>query len=362
MNTKHLLMMAALMASSTACSDGGTTPIEADAAFDARLALADYQALSRILGSPALASFQAMGARLTIQSASAVAGLTPRNVLGGRLRNPVANAIDLAATLAGAPPLARVEIISAEARGTTFVYDPEADQYVAAPERTGAPDNGVRFILYAVDEATGRPDVNRETGHADLFDEGVADEPPISLRFVVVNDGATRMDYSVTVGGSETAGIVAVSGFVSDSEGRLDFGITVSTVRDGGTEATKIQFGLAMEDRGFQASATMTGVDGESGHARQVDVVVRHGQHIIQVSIANNGSTMNASFVVNGHVLATASGDPQNPVFQGGSGAPLTGEEMQALGRIMGLTNQVFRLFSVLMDPADDLIRLGIAL
>jgi hypothetical protein len=41
--------------------------------------------------------------------------------------------------------------------GTTFVYDGEEGRYVGDPEATGAPANGVRFVLYAIDPAPRRP-------------------------------------------------------------------------------------------------------------------------------------------------------------------------------------------------------------
>jgi hypothetical protein len=86
------------------------------------------------------------------------------------------------------------QLISDSSLGMTFVYDPAQNKYVADPLRTGAPANGIRLILYAA-TSIGEPDVTQETGHADLIDNG-AGVDGIDLRFEVVNEGQTFLDYS----------------------------------------------------------------------------------------------------------------------------------------------------------------------
>ena len=74
-----------------------------------------------------------------------------------------------------------------EALGSTYIYDPALRRYVVAPGRSGAPANGVRFILYAVNPVTHEPISAVEIGYADLLDEGVARPTGIDLRLIVVS-------------------------------------------------------------------------------------------------------------------------------------------------------------------------------
>ncbi|MCL5460153.1 hypothetical protein M3M33_16060, partial [Loigolactobacillus coryniformis] len=69
--------------------------------------------------------------------------------------------------------------------GQTLVYDMVTDQYVVDPKRTGAPRNGVRFIVYEVNGEQ-RPNPAREIGYADLLDEGPASGEAQVLRLVLV--------------------------------------------------------------------------------------------------------------------------------------------------------------------------------
>ena len=89
----------------------------------------------------------------------------PASVSFGTLGGAISLAL---ADAGGAVRVADLSVIPQVALGRTFEFDTIADRY-AAGQRTGAPANGVRFVLYAVDpvtEALVFPLV--ETGYADL--------------------------------------------------------------------------------------------------------------------------------------------------------------------------------------------------
>src|SRR6266496_5180179 len=54
--------------------------------------------------------------------------------------------------------------VTTAALGTTFVWDPATNSYVASSD-SGAPANGERFMLYALSQRTGLPSVPRSEEH-----------------------------------------------------------------------------------------------------------------------------------------------------------------------------------------------------
>src|SRR5919112_5116274 len=137
-----------------------------DAPFNAAGTSADLDAMNSSFASPAFASFSsfslmfdaAMGGSPIISTS--VAALNVRGKDAPAIRAAAArSAARLAATLnreLSASSLrsgAAFAAVPAEVAGKTFIYDPSTISYVAS-ELTGAPANGVRFILYAVDPVT----------------------------------------------------------------------------------------------------------------------------------------------------------------------------------------------------------------
>ena len=83
--------------------------------------------------------------------------------------------------------------ISAEVAGKTFEYN--GTGYVPT-DRTGAPSNGVRFIIYAVNPVTMQPVTPlQEVGYVQLTD--LSGTTTQAARVVVVSDNITYLDYTV---------------------------------------------------------------------------------------------------------------------------------------------------------------------
>jgi hypothetical protein len=100
--------------------------------------------------------------------------------------------------------------------GQTLVYDPSTTSYVIDPSRTGAPANGVRFVLYEVHPTSGLPvEPLVEIGHADVVDTGSPPSVAISIT-VTAAGGATVLAYDITGTFTQTNLDVTGSGFVSD--------------------------------------------------------------------------------------------------------------------------------------------------
>lgn len=124
-------------------------------------------------------------------------------------------------------------IINDTLYGRVYVWDEVAGHYVYDDTQTG-PSNGVRFILYAVDPATGLPSSPlTPVGRADILDESAGST--LTLHILVQNtDGSvTYVDYTASVTPGTSSFSATVSGFISNGQNgvaarRLDFDISFS--------------------------------------------------------------------------------------------------------------------------------------
>lgn len=348
-----------LVAAVAACSENAVAPREQpgfDApqeqpAFDAATLQANLEAFERVFASEGWASFRALGP--TFAPRATASGETSARALEFARR--------LLAATEAAPGALADQVISENARGTTFVYDPERMEYVPDPDRAGAPANGVRFILYAVNPVTGQPIVEQEIGWADLLDEGEG-EAGIALRLQVVSEGERFLDYSVRVNGNEGSGTIAIAGFIRNGVDRLDFEIQAAGTSGGGGATFDLNVRLEIAARDFEVEASVSGVEAETGGSGEVELVVRYDGKSVRIEIARTENSLEAAFFINGELFATASGDAEGPEIRGADGQPLSPEEMQALGRILELADNLFNLFGDLMEPAGAIVGLGLAL
>jgi len=342
----------------TACSDRSGTAPNQSTRFDAATLEANVAAMERISSTPVLVSFAALGSHLgsagvAVPPATSEAGLAA----AGR----VARLVSRIAGLVGPGTNAQlVPIIRSSVLGKTFVYDSATKRYVVDPARTGAPANGVRFILYQIDPATKEPKPGVETGYADLIDEEASSTTSLGLRLRVVSQGTTYLEYAFEVSGQVVSPTLAVNGYLTDGTDRLNFQLTASGQLIGNGGAIRLDARLEVPSHQFSVTATVQGIGGGGNGDGQVDLTVRSGTDVIVVAGKVQGGQLDASFRVNGALLATATGDPKSPVIRGQDGRELTAEEVKALQQIVGLTEGIFKLFYGLLEPVAALLGLGL--
>ncbi len=343
--TKYInpLALAAVLGAAACAEPEPTGPATA---LDAPAAEASLRAIDAVLGNAAWGSFRALGARFTTGRAVASLAAAPTTPAAALAR----------AWEIGAATIATVPRIPAGIRGTTFVLDPGTLQYVPDPDRSGAPANGVRYILYAVNPVTGDPVPGAEIGYADLTDEGDALPDRVALHLEVVSGGITFLDYRVMAGGSESAGGLAVRGMTTDGETEVVFGVNASARRDGGTEVVDVQFEIGIPDRGFVARAEVRNASGAAGSAGEVAMQVHVGPDVVQLTARATAEAIDAGFAVNGRPFATVRGDPDDPEIRGADGHPLSREERRVLHQLTQLTGRVFEMFGALMQPVGAIL------
>jgi hypothetical protein len=109
--------------------------------------------------------------------------------------------------------------------GKTFEWNFTALQYDTTA-RTGAPSNGVRFILYAIDPLTGNPAgpaPGTEVGYIDLMDETGTGNPKVHVIVAGVGGTPVYVDYTVRIGGqSPTSVTINTTGYITDGASSPD--------------------------------------------------------------------------------------------------------------------------------------------
>ena len=332
-----------------ACSDGsGPKPGQ----FNARRVEAGVSAVQRAAASPMLGSLVATGRVAGSASASASAGAIEE-------ANGLEDAVQRIAAATTGAGTALIPVMQPSALGKTFVYDASRRTYVPDATRTGAPPNGVRFVLYEAG-GNGDPVPGREVGYADLTDERRSSPTTAGVRLVVVSGGVTHLDYAFDLTGSLDAATFDVQGFLSDGAERVDFSIRTSSQLFGRGGEASIDATLTVPRHDFTVMAKAEGIAGESNGDGKIDLTVTSGTDEIVVNAETTEGQLDASFTVNGQLLATATGDPSAPVIRGEGGRDLTTEELHALGAIVGLAEGLFQLVADLLAPAGVLLLIAL--
>lgn len=224
----HLVrcVVAVLLMAPPACGEDRVGEPATASNFDAVGTRSALEAMDRVFRIAPWVSFRGLGERLGVSA--------PRNAVRGGI--------------------AAVPRLPFELRGQTFVFDPTLQRYLPDSSRAGAPPNGVRFVLYAVDSLTGLPAVEREIGYAEITDEGDALPSGVALRLRVVAGGMTHLDYRVGADGTPTSGSLAATGFAADSTTHLGFDIGIASVGAPGVapESLAVRFAFAIPERSLR--------------------------------------------------------------------------------------------------------------
>lgn len=367
---QRLAVAAVLTLAGGACDTGTAPDIQTD--FDAQAALEDHQAMEAAMASDDLTPFRALGGRTSFGSTPAaidvVASMSASGVdVGSRdfalatARRLLAAASGSAASLSDEAEPPRGPIISGWHRGTTFVYDPDSDQYQPDLELAGAPATGVRFILYEVDDE-GVPIPDSKVGYADLVDEGDGSVEDIVLRLSVVIDGETRLEYRTTLDHDADSGALTVDGFFVGDEVRLDFDVALALSRIDGVGQAELDFSFGVGSRGFSVSGHVSGLEEDDDGAGAVEIEVQYGVHTLGVRATGADGTIDGTIFVDGEAFATVTGPSDDPVIADPDGEPLTVSELQLLHRVVHVVDDVFHFLEDILDPVDEIVLLGFIL
>jgi hypothetical protein len=341
--------MAALLAlglGAGACSkDNGPSEFDPDGMS------ADMSASEAAFSTPITQSFGASGTAM----ARVLGGAAPAVASPALALLHPATTKPYAASLARLLPKARglsasVASIPSEVLGTTFVWDLETQAYVASDE-SGAPSNGVRFLLYAVNPVTLEPaDPLNELGYVDVTDVGAG--ATVGVRVVVVSEGVTYLDYTVTGTGTEESGTVAVEGFASNGTEHVNYTLQNTVAQSPNGMVLTLDFQLSVPSRGFSVNYTAT-----FANLSPEDIAVtidfrasgRNGDVRFSGTYDSDGGTF--SVQVNGELFATITIGTGEPVITGANGTELTASETAALRSVLLFYDGSLSVFGALLEP-----------
>lgn len=354
--------------------DGGTAPKLQDPAAT----LAAFEAYDSALATPVYESFTKASLYLTFAGAASTSpvaallratGPDLAELTTGRFQ-PTARRVDAVKALAPAFSQAGPQgpIIPDQLYGTTFEWNIINQQYFAT-SRPGAPANGVRAILYAINPLTQLPsDPLTEVGTLDLLDESFGNT--LQLHVIVRGLGGTPtyLDYtaSASAGTTGTNFSVSSSGFVSNGASgsalrRLDFSVVLS----GSQTATGATVGI---DISYDINIPSIAID------LQYDITINQNTETVTEDLFFSFQRPGETVVIDGTITATPSSFTVNlevringgrfaiirNVGQGievvdGSGNPLSQEQAAVLERLFFGVTEV-------LDDAIELLGLALGL
>jgi hypothetical protein len=347
---KRTLAALALSLLVAGCGGDSTAP---DAPFDPAGTSSDMGAMQASFDSPAMAGYVAASGAITAalgETPAAVAvRVAPTKALVARGK-PAAEAYVKQA--AGMRPLASTAAaIPAEYLGVTFTYNVDADQYEPS-DLTGAPVDGVRFIVYAINGISGaiiEPVV--EVGYADITTTETTTSA--TVRIELVSADVTYLDYAVGITANSTGGTIAVSGFVSNGDDRVDFDLDTHVSSTQSTTQIAADYTLIVPTRGgfridFESEITLTA--STTASTSTLEARGPHGTVTITGDNAGNSGTFEVE--VNGELFASIGYTTgQAPVITGADGEPLTQAELEVLQDILIVFLQGADFFEDLFDP-----------
>ncbi len=332
-----------------ACSDS-QGPAQDPAKFNAQKVRDGLAMVEAVGASSVLKSFGALGGQI---GSSVPTGAPALDRFMGVVR-------EVTGIVSPRTQAALVPVIRSGMLGKTLVYDATAKKYLPS-ERTGAPANGVRFVLYEAD-ASGQPDPTKEIGASDLTDEKASSPTSAGLRLKVTSKGSTYLDYSFDVSGSIAAAVVNVSGYMSDGTNRVDFTIATTGQLFGKGGTATVDAKLEVTAQQFKIVAHASGPAGGAAGPSQIDVTVTSGSDVLAVTAKVSGAAVEGSIKANGKLFATITGTTESPIIKGDGGRELTAEELAAVGEVVKFSQGVFEMIGGLLAPAGALLLIGLGL
>jgi hypothetical protein len=315
-------------------------------------------------GNEALSSLGALSVFFPFAAGQVLSAALPQRLLsvGGlssapRWRAGVAERRGLASVLARVqdPSSPTNHLIPDQYEGVTLEWDINTDMYVASG-RTGAPSNGVRFILYRVSSSTGLPvEPLEEIGYVDITDE---------------TDITNRVGVTVVLG-STTVADYTVSGSVSSTSTSFSWSFSAAGIVRNQTGTRQVDFELSDEFKqttsllSFMADMHVAATGGfaidlpyevfwrvEDGEIelldKNVDLTITSGNNAAQllVYLTPGGETVEVYY--NGVLAAEGFLDESGElVLTGAGGRQLSQAEIDALN---GIFERAFVVFGHMID------------
>lgn len=255
--------------------------------------------------------------------------------------------------------------------GLTFEWNPDSLKY-RPTSRSGAPQNGVRFILYREDGVTGYPDPAQEVGSLDIID--LAPASGAQLRFVVRGStgSPTFLDYTLAFLPAAQAFTVQANGYISNGrpaalERRFTFdaSLTSAALANGLSETVDFVYDVNVPDVAVELHLASVGDTVKDTTITAVDYRFSRLNENLRLAgadtSANGGASSAATFAVtvNGDAYATLRlvNGAATITDRNGAVVPVNGNDQQyeddiVVALLFGVIDADLTLIFVLSIPA----------
>ena len=307
---------------------------------------ADVEAANAAFDTPATNSFSEMGYAMdnALVSVGGFAMALPMAALRDgpttplmESRDRIISMLDDPSTMASAIPLS--------ALGKTFVWNVTTDQYEVSA-RTGAPANGVRFVLYVYDYATfsfAEPLV--EVGYAQF--SRTLNTATVS---VFLSNNTKVVEYTATLGGSALFPTFSIAGFAGSGANLTNFNLALGVSAT--TQNLTTTWRTEMPSRGLSSRVALS--LGETSGT--IGAVMRRGVRKVEMAGSFNdlGGTLNVK--VGDKLFARLTFSDLGVTVTDADGAPLSEGDETTLRQIFDWFENAFEAPNVLIGPLYTLL------
>lgn len=294
--------------------------------------------------------FESMAAAGTSFSAAPTTSLAAVANLTRALRD--GQRVDARAVLLARSAAPSLNVVPLTVRGNTYVYDVNSHEYVEDAAATGAPANGIRVVIYALDAFTGQPatPLNR-IGYVDLIDQSTSSTDALRVLIVREQGSQTLADYVISGSQSTTSASFGINGWASNGTTTVNFNLNMGFSSAG--RAT-ITFKVSVPSLAYSVSmqTTMEMVSEEQLRLTE-RATIAYGGHTLAFNLSGvvdalgEGNDLRGDVRYDGKIYATLTVG-HDPV----TGEP-TAEFVKANGE--ALTQQELDEISNLFERAFDL-------
>jgi hypothetical protein len=254
-----------------------------------------------------------------------------------------------------------ISIVPDTLRGSVFRWDSAASAYYRAAT-TGGPDNGVRFVLYAVGDSGRIVYPLVEVGYADLIDESTESSARLHIIVRDVAGAVTFVDYVIAITPAPNGFTAAADGAMT---GALDFAVTVAATGSASAVTTAADAVLNVIEPATQIELHERSTFTVSSGATSIDFTIRppgqsvrlQGLFTMTLVTPDSGVvTINATIRGNDEVMATVQGSPPDQLsFKDRDGNALpAGPVLDMLGQLMHAVDGVFQFIHGLFGPVGN--------
>ncbi|HKC40581.1 MAG TPA: hypothetical protein VKC15_13640 [Gemmatimonadales bacterium] len=252
---------------------------------------------------------------------------------------------------------AQGSIIPDSVYGRVFQWDTASDSY-KWQDSIVAGLNGVRFILYQVDEFGFVVEPTVEVGTLDVIDESTLNHLQLHILVKGLGGTPTYLDYTASISATQTSVTANATGSLSNGlvvgNKTLTFDETFTVTQTRVTANATFTLNDPARTFTVSESATVSGqslvITGDFRFVRPGETVQFYARLTIDSTI-----TISATVRVNGRTVATFNGEPGDPgtLWKDAGGDPLTADDIAALEALESSAGGFQQALNSLFLPVD---------